>query len=129
MKRAPLSLAALSKSKIPKDSPRSQCAFTSKSKERGVPQRRCSIFSFSSAPTGTEASHILGNIKATCCNSVSTSRNLVSNAPISSPTRCISAILSSAFSLSRFNWLISAVTALRTAFNCSTSWMIARLSS
>lgn len=59
-KRAPESLAAVSKSNQPCRSPRATWSLTSKSKVFGVPQRRTSTLASSSAPTGTDSCGRLG---------------------------------------------------------------------
>ena len=59
-KRAPVSLAARSRSSTPSSSPSSQCGLGVKSNCGGAPQRRTSTLSASLLPTGTLSSGRLG---------------------------------------------------------------------
>ena len=103
-----------------KSSPKSQCALASKSNWRGVPQRRTSTFSSSSAPTGTLSCGILGSVVVNSVNLASSSAKVASKFLTSAESFCIAAILSSAFSLLRLAWAISAETVLRSALSSST---------
>ena len=115
-----MTLAPRSQSRIFKSSPRSQWAFGSKSKARGVPQRRTSTLSFSSAPIGTESWGVFGRTVMMAVSWSSISANSASRDLMSVERVCMAAILSSAFSLLRLAWAISAETVLRLALSSST---------
>ena len=103
-----------------KSSPKSQWALASKSNWRGVPQRRTSTLSSSSAPTGTLSCGMFGRVVVNSVNLASKSAKVASKSLISADSFCIAAILSSAFSLLRLAWAISAETVLRSALRFST---------
>ena len=96
-----MTLAPRSQSRIPRSSPRSQCALTSKSNSRGVPQRRTSTFSSSSAPTGTESFGVFGSVTTMALSFSSIAASSASISLIAAETFCIAAICSEASSLLR----------------------------
>mmetsp|Transcript_60027 Transcript_60027/g.142064 ORF Transcript_60027/g.142064 Transcript_60027/m.142064 type:complete len:250 (+) Transcript_60027:134-883(+) len=118
VKREPDSLAPVSKSR-PSGAPRSTWSFTSKSKLRGVPQRRTSMLPVSSVPSGTLSSGRLGTPISRWLSScwIASSRSapaLSSSAML--PTSAICAVASSPLPLAMPICLDSA---LRRACNSS----------
>ena len=83
-KRAPLRLAAVSKSISPSASPRSKCCFGSKANAGRSPTRRSSTFAASSSPTGTSSNGRLGITSSAAVSASSAPFCSVS----SSPSRC-----------------------------------------
>lgn len=118
-KRAPESLAAVSKSSQPCRSPRATWSFTSKSKVFGVPQRRTSTLASSSAPTGTDSCGRLGMPSSMASSSpwMASSWRLPSSS--SEPMRSTSASSGAMSSPRCLAWPIALERALRSACSCS----------
>ena len=125
-KRAPVSLAARSKSKMSRSTPISQWALGSKSNLRGSPQRRTSLFSLSSLPTTMLSLGILGSTIKVCFSSSSTAESASSSALISFDTAFISANTGARSSPAIFFWGILLETAFFLALRASTRPKISR---
>ncbi len=119
--RAPVILAARSRSSIPSSGPKSQCAFAWKPNSGGFPQRRISTLSASVLPIGTESCGMFGTPASIARKLSSTCFTFSSSAAIRSPNPRICACFSAVSTPCFFSLLISALSELRCAFNCSTS--------
>src|SRR5690606_32137338 len=113
VKRAPLSLAAVSPSSQPLRAPSSTWSLTAKSNVRGVPQRACSTFCDSSAPTGTEGSGRLGMPSAIASISPRTASSRASLAFSSSPKPATSASSADTSSPLALAWPMALLRVLR----------------
>ncbi len=97
--RAPEIFVAVSKSIRPSASPMSKCSFGAKSTARGSPTRRNSTLSFSSRPSGTSSSGVLGISASALSSAKIASRSSASNsasAVFKSPTSIFKALARSA---------------------------------
>ena len=95
-KRAPESLAAVSKSSRPSASPRSKCCLGSKSKAGASPTVRRHTLALSSGPSGTSGPGVFGKPESSSSSSAETTRSAASALAMVSLRRATSAIWASA---------------------------------
>ena len=127
-KRAPVSFAARSRSRIPRCSPSSQCGLALKSNCGGEPQRRASTLSASLFPIGTPSCGRFGIEVKISRSRASCSAAFFSDSAICSRSSLVSAICAVASCPLFFNFAISSEARLRRACKDSAAVMACRRS-